>query len=121
MKWVIRGVIGDVLIGLVVVAGLDFESKGQMSRTGNAWTEAFDNSVASGEPLKLAKIEPMIVGSPSRTERTTSANPATNINQTKVLTYTWSGTFRKYRIDVHVEQEGTGEETVTKIVVGGGS
>jgi hypothetical protein len=121
VKWGVRGVVGGLLIGVLIVAVLDFARKGEMTKTGNAWTAAFDQSVTSGEPLQFSKLESMRVGSPGQTERDVARAPNSTADVSKVYTYVWSGAIRKYTIDVHVEAEDAGDELiVSKINVGGG-
>lgn len=118
MKWAIRGVVGVVLIALLIVAGLDFMKKGQAGQTGTAWNDALDKAEAAKEPLKFSALDPLIAGSPDRVEKSLPEDPKTNFN--KIYTYTWSGTFRNYPIEVYVDDDKTSGATVTKIDILGG-
>jgi hypothetical protein len=120
MKWGIRAAVGGLLVVGLILAVLDFSRKGEMTRTGNAWTAALDQSVASGAPLEFAKIEPMIAGKPARSERDVARPKGSTADVTRVYEYVWSGPIRKYKIAVHAEAEDKGDAlVVTKVDVGG--
>jgi hypothetical protein len=103
-----------LVIAAIVFVVLDFVKKGQATRTGQAWTQAFDGT-EEGQWLKLSELEPLIVGSPSRSER--PAPEDSGVDAHKIVTYTWSGTVRSYRIDLYVVEGEAGAASVSKIKV----
>jgi len=116
-KWIIRGVVGAVLVLILLLAVLDFTKKGQMTKTGDAWLNAMNDAEGKGDPLKFSALDSMIVGSPIRSDRGPgSSGGAASGN--KSYTYAWNGIFRTYSIEVETVSEAGDEPTVSKINAG---
>ncbi|MEM1354378.1 MAG: hypothetical protein AAGC44_02360 [Planctomycetota bacterium] len=89
-KWIVRVVMGVVLLVVLSLAGLDFRAKRQASQTAEAWLERID------DPLSASVISETTQGSPELTRQ------AGSVPGTELLEYKWKGTIRSYRIDVVV-------------------
>ena len=115
-KWIIRGVVGALLVIVLVLALVDFSKKGKMSKTGDAWMSALNDAEAKGVPLKFSALDSLIAGSPQRTERGAASSSG---GGSKTYMYSWGGIIRTYSIVVDVQTEEGSEPTVSKINVGG--
>lgn len=90
-KWIVRIILGVVLLVLLVLGGMDFLAKRSAQETVAAWEQLDINNLYESE------LEAGVAGDP-------------DIDSEKVdeditrLTYTWSGTLRDYRIEVDVSE-----------------
>ncbi len=86
-KWIVRIVVGVALVIAVALGLLDYQAKSSAQQTAEAWMGLMDQKVAE------FALEESVVGSPE----VTSA-PATKT--TEMVTYTWPGILRDYRVEV---------------------
>lgn len=86
-KWIVRIVVGVVLLALLALAGLDYLAKSQATETAEAWDEMIKNDKVEFAPDEYVKGSPEI-----RTEKAAFNN--------EKLTYTWPGILRDYRVEL---------------------
>ena len=86
-KWIVRIVVGVVLLIAVALGLLDYQAKSSAQQTAEAWMDLMDQKV-----VEFA-LDEHAVGSPEVTS--TSATETT-----EMVTYTWPGILRDYRVEV---------------------
>lgn len=88
-KWIVRIVVGLVLVAALVLGLMDYRAKTAAQDTADALGKFDINTMTE------ADVKASIVGSPEVKTQTLSSA------RTKV-TYTWPGTLRSYRIEIDV-------------------
>lgn len=101
--WAVRLVVFGVLIGLLVVAWLEFSAKGQYERSYNAAVEALDER----KLRTVSQADEYMEGSPDTSETKAEQRTFNGVKTDyKAKVYTWSGPFRSHKIWVWHDKVG---------------
>lgn len=86
-KWIVRIVVGVVLLVLLGLGAMDYLAKAQATETAQAWQAQMEGNQTEFD------LEQKLIGSPDRKTEATS-------KRHERLTYTWAGILRDYRVEV---------------------